>query len=59
VVNVGPNGVIGVASEPNSSPLANVVFTAPAEVDLISMAYFDNTRWTATQVIGIHDLRWC
>ena len=53
------NGVRGVASEPNSSPNANVLFSAPAEIDQISLAYFDNTRWRATQVIGIHDLRWC
>ena len=59
VVNVGANGVRGVASEPNSSPNANVLFSAPAEVDQISLAYFDDTRWRATQVIGIHDLRWC
>lgn len=59
VANVGANGVRGVASEPNSSANANVLFTAPAEVDVVSMGYFDNTRWTSTQVIGIHDLLWC
>lgn len=59
VVNVGSNGAIGVASEPNSSDASNLIFSAPSEVDRVEMRYFDLTRWTAVQVIGIHDLRWC
>lgn len=59
VVNVGANGAIGVASEGNSSSRANLLFTAPSNVDQVVMSYFDNTTWTSTQVIGIHDLRWC
>jgi hypothetical protein len=59
VVNVGANGAIGVASEGNNSSRANLLFTAPTNVDQVVMSYFDNTTWTSTQVIGIHDLRWC
>ncbi len=59
VINVGTNGAIGVASEPNSSAAANLVFNAPSEVDRVVMTYFDVSKWTAVQVIGIHDLRWC
>lgn len=59
VVNVGANGAIGVASEGNSSSLANLMFTAPSDVDQVVMNYFDISNWTSTQVIGIHDLRWC
>jgi len=59
VTNVGSNGAVGITSEPNSSAAANLVFNAPAEVDRVVMNYFDSTRWTSVQVIGIHDLRWC
>ncbi len=59
VANVGTNGAIGVSSEPNSSDAANLVFNAPSEIDRVVMSYFDVTKWTAVQVIGIHDLRWC
>jgi len=59
VINLPPNSLRGVASEPNASPLANVDFNAPSAVDTVAIQYFDVTTFTAVQVIGIHDLRWC
>ena len=59
VINIPINTVRGVASEGNSSSLANVDFSAPQEVDRVQLRYYDATSWTNLQVIGIHDLRWC
>jgi len=59
VTIVGGNTALGVASEPNNSPLANVFFSAPQEVDQVVLGYLDQTSFGATQVIGIHDLFWC